>query len=79
MIFFPDLNSNNSYLRTYIILGSVDRPNMNQVVSDLKECLATELAQWKKNGVTESSQIFTVQCDYRNQSICKIVLKLFQG
>ena len=52
---------------------------MNQVVSDLKECLATELAQWKKNGVTESSQIFTVQCDYRNQSICKIVLKLFQG
>ena len=40
--------------------SSDDRPNMSQVVNDLKECLATELAQRKEDGVTESSQIFTV-------------------
>ena len=40
--------------------SSANRPNMSQVVTDLRECLAIELAQRNNNGVTESSQIFTV-------------------
>ena len=68
------INSNVSYLRTYIILGSADRPN----TSDPKECLATEFSSMEERRCNWIKLNFHSQCDYFNQSICNIVLKLFQ-
>ncbi|KAL4625878.1 hypothetical protein ACB092_05G057100 [Castanea dentata] len=48
---------------TCVSENPLNRPTMSQVVIDLKECLATELAQRREDSVTESndsSSIFTI-------------------
>ena len=48
---------------TCVSENPLNRPTMSQVVIDLKECLATELAQRRGDNVTESndsSSIFTI-------------------